>query len=1192
MVKNRYYQGCYIIVHADKDYIALSMMEYFTLLSFCVIAIIKTHADQTQNVCNIEINNSGSELSTPNYPNVFPSDVDCTQIVRFSPNKTILLTFLSFNLETSGSDADDCHNWLDIHDGVEASTPLLGNRLCGKVAPEKILSTRNEVLLKFHSGRSFWGNNGLGGYRIKVEEGSHLQCACKYANRGSEQNGIVCKEHGSLTASTSCAPDESCVGVHWTMTSNLASAVMELCDKTFLVETYQKVNNSVCTEENAYSSYGTLIEAKVECYHDSTCIGVSDHGCNRIKYDLCKRVFITFTQISSCVYKKREMHSLPSDFIWSTKGKTCSKKDQNVLNEFFVPSISNTTKYKNLQHAIKQENIRKALLKLVYEARYKCERYCSSSKICWGCNAICQNERCKWIAISSCGTVIPWNGLVIGDIAQKPTCIDLRLWWMDTSIAGIKWRLDSCIGPFEDVIEQNPSIHSLLRRNEISRGHELMLTTRCCVDPKQTTLTCEVQSISQKVKGWRDNFLEVRGRRYCHDFIGYRAMRKLIMNKPSLDLITQTTDAMPGTTSSEEVYRKSLLIPSPPLDGCPTRTLSFYDSSNRSSSCYCEDHCKWDKCSLLAAPQSCLLDINGTCAWNPYENHWVAQVGKECYEWNIDFYANDLNERPSDENYARGAGSRNSLTGCQQLCESTKLCQFFTYHPKSNGCFLKTSDSGRTAYTGSHGRISGPKECPYSIPTVTKSRPSFDPKMKFKATNRQISEKLRKLRKTSDYIFIVLTVMFSTAITTILFYSPKKIAKDPKILLNRAKVVFLLICFFLTAWMSMKQIERFLENRDASSIRYKRFNESPLDKYPTFSLCFKGPEIYWMNEKSLFDKFEVTSDQYVNIIKGNHAWKYEYDDESKAYRKIFINFNNLTGITFNESRLLLSDFVEDATYFSRKQHQSKVEEDDEPKRAEFRIGYRTADEICFARNSKDQIDVIRLNDMIELKKSLFEIGMQLNIQLRIIVHYPDQLLRAFDKPGLEVVLESYLKPPAIDSLTVKITQVTTLRKRPDSNIRCNPNIKNDDIKFQQEVIKQAGCIPIYWHYLMMSEEAKHYCRSPQEIERAEYFVDNYKTIQATYDPPCVDMAKVVTIDRHLGRTFDTQKKKILRIKYEESTYQEIENVQEFAFETFFSGIGGFVGIFLGYSMLQIPDLFVNALWGLQRLKYPVPIDVS
>ena len=70
----------------------------------------------------------------------------------------------------------------------------------------------------------------------------------------------------------------------------------------------------------------------------------------------------------------------------------------------------------------------------------------------------------------------------------------------------------------------------------------------------------------------------------------------------------------------------------------------------------------------------------------------------------------------------------------------------------------------------------------------------------------------------------------------------------------------------------------------------------------------------------------------------------------------------------------------------------------------------------------------------------------------------------------------------------------------------------------------------------------------------------------------------------LGKSFDAKKKHLIQIKYAESTYQEIENVREFSFETFFAGIGGFVGIFLGYSMLQIPDLLGNAHLILQKLK--------
>ena len=41
--------------------------------------------------------------------------------------------------------------------------------------------------------------------------------------------------------------------------------------------------------------------------------------------------------------------------------------------------------------------------------------------------------------------------------------------------------------------------------------------------------------------------------------------------------------------------------------------------------------------------------------------------------------------------------------------------------------------------------------------------------------------------------------------------------------------------------------------------------------------------------------------------------------------------------------------------------------------------------------------------------------------------------------------------------------------------------------------------------------------------------------------------------------------------------QEIGNIQDFGFEAFYSGTGGYVGIFLGYSLLQLPDL-IDVNW--------------
>ena len=47
----------------------------------------------------------------------------------------------------------------------------------------------------------------------------------------------------------------------------------------------------------------------------------------------------------------------------------------------------------------------------------------------------------------------------------------------------------------------------------------------------------------------------------------------------------------------------------------------------------------------------------------------------------------------------------------------------------------------------------------------------------------------------------------------------------------------------------------------------------------------------------------------------------------------------------------------------------------------------------------------------------------------------------------------------------------------------------------------------------------------------------------------------------------------LRVQYNlEKYYEEIKQVEDFGFQDFVSNVGGFFGIFVGYSMMQIPEL--------------------
>ena len=101
-----------------------------------------------------------------------------------------------------------------------------------------------------------------------------------------------------------------------------------------------------------------------------------------------------------------------------------------------------------------------------------------------------------------------------------------------------------------------------------------------------------------------------------------------------------------------------------------------------------------------------------------------------------------------------------------------------------------------------------------------------------------------------------------------------------------------------------------------------------------------------------------------------------------------------------------------------------------------------------------------------------------------------------------------------------------------------------------------------------------------ELQTAFYFVRNYKNVFATYDPPCVSMVDWSTVNRDGQNHGDDLR---LEFVYMSTEYKEITNTQSFGFESFVSGLGGFVGIFLGYSILQLPELLESVFSACSRL---------
>ena len=96
-------------------------------------------------------------MTSPNYPQNYPSSHDSTQAIRVAEGKTIQIRFTDFNTERE-------YDYVEINDGDGTS---LSPRESGSWGgPEHIVTKTNEALVKFHTD----GDTQRKGWRLEWSE--------------------------------------------------------------------------------------------------------------------------------------------------------------------------------------------------------------------------------------------------------------------------------------------------------------------------------------------------------------------------------------------------------------------------------------------------------------------------------------------------------------------------------------------------------------------------------------------------------------------------------------------------------------------------------------------------------------------------------------------------------------------------------------------------------------------------------------------------------------------------------------------------------------------------------------------------------------------------------------------------------------------------------------------------------------
>eukprot|EP00112_Aurelia_sp_Birch-Aquarium-sp1_P007211 Seg1785.3 transcript_id=Seg1785.3/GoldUCD/mRNA.D3Y31 product=Cubilin protein_id=Seg1785.3/GoldUCD/D3Y31 len=116
-------------------------------------------------------------IKSPNYPNTYPNNFDCTYTVAAGPGQVISLDIEDFFLEASKQMCN--FDYLMIYDGKDRKAPLL-RTFCGRAYPETIYSSGNRITLQFSTD----DDGRMKGFRIKYKIVE--ACYKVYTDKGGE----------------------------------------------------------------------------------------------------------------------------------------------------------------------------------------------------------------------------------------------------------------------------------------------------------------------------------------------------------------------------------------------------------------------------------------------------------------------------------------------------------------------------------------------------------------------------------------------------------------------------------------------------------------------------------------------------------------------------------------------------------------------------------------------------------------------------------------------------------------------------------------------------------------------------------------------------------------------------------------------------------------------------------------------
>ena len=387
--------------------------------------------------------------------------------------------------------------------------------------------------------------------------------------------------------------------------------------------------------------------------------------------------------------------------------------------------------------------------------------------------------------------------------------------------------------------------------------------------------------------------------------------------------------------------------------------------------------------------------------------------------------------------------------------------------------------------------------------------------------------------------------------------------------------VFHAICILGTIALIIWCIYMYALDEDMTVIEFEKFHTEPDYIYPSISLC--NSDIFYERE---LKKFGINQTLYERYLRGEY---FEEGISNIPYEDVSYNpADKLLGIKFWQE--YATNGIQNPDQYYWYNHLQRNESSPPEWTPSFHVEpfnhwyghiYKclTVDVPFVPNQHLSWIHVI-------MKKSFFPNGLRpisinSGAMFMVSVGFPNQRQRYSTSSvtwDTEVTNKSY-------AMRFQVTGMDVIQARNKKSRRCDEEWRKYDEKAKSNRIASVGCVPPYWKS-QYPEDNFQICSNKTDMKTLYRDADWNR-----HTTPCRRMTRLTTNymefptiyhDKEVGPEYQDQYLAVY-LYFPRASFKNIVLVRAFDIQTLIGNVGGYIGLFLGHTLLQIPG-FVYYLW--------------